>query len=197
MVILIGGVEYAGKTLMAQRLLEKYNFPYHSIDHLKMGLYRAGENCEYTPEDSAELIAEKLWGIIKGMIMTNVENKQNLIIEGCYLLPQYIKELDKLYEKEHNKPVISFYLGFSAGYIEKNFQNKILANRSVIEDRKYESKETLEEYIKENQKLRDLCGKYNAKYFEIQQDYDKELGQIYDWIDNQLAEATWIYKRKR
>ena len=38
MVILITGDTHTGKTLLAQRLLEKYKYPYLSIDLLKMGL---------------------------------------------------------------------------------------------------------------------------------------------------------------
>jgi len=73
MIILIGGVGYAGKTFMAQKLLEKYNYPYLSIDHLKMGLYRAEIECGFTPTDSTELISEKIWPILKGIIMTCIE----------------------------------------------------------------------------------------------------------------------------
>jgi putative acetyltransferase len=200
MIILIGGVGYAGKTLMAQRLLEKYNFPYLSVDHLKMGLYRSGDKCDFTPEDSAEAIGEKLWGILKGIILTNIENKQNLIVEGVYLLPKETSKLESEtggLEEDYKNQIISFCLGFSAGYIEKNFHELILGNKNAIEERLCESEQTLEEYIAENQKLRDLCGKYNVKYFEIQRDYNKEIGEIYDWVDNQLAEATWIYKRRR
>ena len=109
MIILIGGVGYAGKTLMAQKLLEKYHWPYLSTDHLKMGLFRADIGCGFTPEDSAEHIGEILWPILKGIIMTNVENRQNLIVEGIYLLPWRIRELDAEYFRE----VVSFYLLFS------------------------------------------------------------------------------------
>lgn len=42
MIILIGGASHTGKTNLAQKLLEKYQFPYLSIDHLKMGLIRSG-----------------------------------------------------------------------------------------------------------------------------------------------------------
>ena len=40
MVILITGASHTGKTLLAQRMLEKYKYPAFSIDHLKMGLIR-------------------------------------------------------------------------------------------------------------------------------------------------------------
>ena len=50
MVILIAGSSHTGKTLLAQKLLEKYKYPYLSIDHLKMGLIRS-ENTQLTVED--------------------------------------------------------------------------------------------------------------------------------------------------
>lgn len=43
MIILITGASHTGKTLLAQKLLEKYHYPYLSIDHLKMGLIRSGK----------------------------------------------------------------------------------------------------------------------------------------------------------
>ena len=33
MIILIAGASHTGKTLLSQRLLEKYHYPYLSIDH--------------------------------------------------------------------------------------------------------------------------------------------------------------------
>ena len=36
MIVLIAGASHTGKTLLAQKLLEKYGWPYLSIDHLKM-----------------------------------------------------------------------------------------------------------------------------------------------------------------
>lgn len=57
MVVLIGGASHTGKTALAQRLLEKYRYPYLSNDHLKMGLIRSG-NTEQTPmSDDADLTA--------------------------------------------------------------------------------------------------------------------------------------------
>ena len=48
MIILITGASHTGKTVLAQRMLEKYKYPYVSIDHLKMGLIRSG----YTDRDA-------------------------------------------------------------------------------------------------------------------------------------------------
>ncbi|WP_242069410.1 CynX/NimT family MFS transporter [Paenibacillus dendritiformis] len=114
-VSMVIGAALTGKTLMSQRLLEKYLIPYFSIDHLKMGLYRGDSSCGFTPLDSDEVIGEKLWPIIKGMIMTSIENNQNMIIEGCYILPRFIKD----FEKPYSENIISVFLGFSTNILKK------------------------------------------------------------------------------
>ena len=83
MIIIVTGASHSGKTVLAQRMLEKYKYPYLSIDHLKMGLIRSG-NTDLTPEDDDELEGY-LWPIVREMIKTAIENKQNLIVEGCYI----------------------------------------------------------------------------------------------------------------
>ena len=64
MIILIAGATHAGKTNLAQRLLEKYKYPYLSIDHLKMGLIRSG-NTDLTPESDDNALTAYLCNIFK------------------------------------------------------------------------------------------------------------------------------------
>ena len=59
MIILITGASHTGKTMLAQKMLEKYGYPYLSIDHLKMGLIRSG-NTNLTPEDSGRRLRLQL-----------------------------------------------------------------------------------------------------------------------------------------
>lgn len=98
MVIVITGASHTGKTLLAQRMLEQYAFPYLSIDHLKMGLIRSG-NTELTPEDDEELTAF-LWPIVREMMKTAIENRQNLIVEGCYIPFDWRQDLGEPYASE-------------------------------------------------------------------------------------------------
>lgn len=60
MIILITGASHTGKTLLAQKLMERYRYPVLSIDLLKMGLIRSGQT-QLTPEDD-ELLTPYLWG---------------------------------------------------------------------------------------------------------------------------------------
>ena len=73
MTILIMGASHTGKTALAQKLLEKYKYPYLSIDHLKMGLIRSG-NTTLTPVSDDQLLTEYLWPIVREMIKTAIEN---------------------------------------------------------------------------------------------------------------------------
>ena len=115
MIILITGASHTGKTLLAQRLLEKYKYPYLSIDYLKMGLIRSG-NTDLTPEDDEELTAY-LWPIVREIIKTAIENKQNLIVEGCYVPFDWRQSFDENYIAD-----ISFIcLAMSEEYIDKHF----------------------------------------------------------------------------
>ena len=95
MIILIAGTSHTGKTLLAQRLLEKYHYPYLSIDHLKMGLIRSG-NTDLTPMDDDKLTGY-LWPIVREMIKTAIENRQNLVVEGCYIPFDWKKDFSPEY----------------------------------------------------------------------------------------------------
>lgn len=83
MVLLIGGSSHTGKTLAAQRVLEKYSYPYLSIDHLKMGLIRSGM-CSLTPESSDGELTPFLWNIIRKS--SKPRSKTGKIWSDTYLL---------------------------------------------------------------------------------------------------------------
>ena len=74
MIVLITGASHTGKTLLAQRLLQKYQFPYISLDLLKMGLIRSGY-IHLKPEEDGPL-QDYLWPIVREIIKTAIENRQ-------------------------------------------------------------------------------------------------------------------------
>lgn len=168
MIILIGGSSHTGKTLMAQKLLEKYKFPYLSIDHLKMGLIRSGKT-NLTPENDEEL-TDYLWPIVREMIKTAVENRQNLIVEGCYIPFDWKKDFEEKY-LEHMR---YFCLIMTEKYIQKNF-SKIKGYANIIEKRVDDSACTKEMMIEENIKNFEMCQKYDCDYILIDDEYVIEI----------------------
>ncbi|MEL7001416.1 MAG: 2-phosphoglycerate kinase [Bacteroidota bacterium] len=183
MIILLGGVSHTGKTYLAQQLLEKYNMPYLSLDHLKMGLIRGEVSCGFTIDDSDIEIANRMWPIVKGMIETNIENGQHLIIEGCYLPPDAVRAL----KVEHSSYILETYIGFADEYIAENFDNLILAHRNIIEKRKYKEKRSINDFTEEHAVMRTMCKNNSLKYFEVDSDYMNTINEVLAFLDGELT----------
>lgn len=145
MVILITGASHTGKTVLAQKLLEKHHYPYISIDHLKMGLIRSG-NTELTPEDDDKL-TDYLWPIAREMVKTAVENHQNLIVEGCYIPFGWRKD----FGDDYLKNIRFICLAMTDEYIDAHY-NDIKGHASDVENRLDESYLNPEWIKAENQK---------------------------------------------
>lgn len=168
MIILISGASHTGKTLLAQRLLEKYHYPYLSVDHLKMGLIRSG-NTELTPMDDDKL-TQYLWPIVREMIKTAIENHQNLIIEGCYIPFDWAKDFSETYRNQ----ILYRCLIMSRKYIETHFAD-ICKYGSVIEQRLNDSGVDMHELICDNEKNLQLCLENGCDYILIDDSYPIDL----------------------
>ncbi len=171
MIILITGASHTGKTLLAQRMIEKYKYPCLSIDHLKMGLIRSGKT-NLTPEDDDEL-TDYLWPIVREIIKTAVENKQNLIVEGCYVPFDWRRSFD-----EHYLPSIRFIcLAMTDEYIDNNYE-LIVCHASDIEYRgddsdcikdslKKDNRNMIEGYCKLGEQITFIGGNYEEMIREL------------------------------
>ena len=164
MIIIITGASHTGKTALAQKMLEKYKYPYLSIDHLKMGLIRSG-NTELTPMDDYKL-TDYLWPIVREIIKTAIENKQNLIVEGCYVPFDWQKDFDPEY-----LCYIKYYcLAMSENYIRNHFA-EIKEYANIIENR-LDDDCTFESVLKENVKFLNLAKEYKVNYILIDDKYE-------------------------
>ena len=168
MVILITGASHTGKTFLAQKLLEKYKYPYLSIDHLKMGLIRS-VNTELTPMDDDKL-TQYLWPIVREIVKTAIENEQNLIVEGCYIPFDWQNDFDK----EYLDNIKYICLVMSEKYIQNNFVD-IKEYASVIENRLDDEYCTIESVMEDNQKILEALQKYSLPYILIDEKYEFDI----------------------
>lgn len=167
MVVLIAGASHTGKTVLAQKLLRKYGFPYLSIDHLKMGLIRSGCT-NLTPEDDPELTGY-LWPILREIVKTAVENRQNLVIEGCYISFDWAKD----FTEDYRKNIRYVCLVMTEEYIRSHF-SEILAHESDVEARE-EGSCTLEGLLMDNAETRRQCEEHRCTMLLIDREYDVDL----------------------
>ena len=195
MIILITGASHTGKTLLAQRMLEEYKYPYLSIDHLKMGLIRSGqttnerEQCDacvdiaerggvrrsqtsLTPEDD-DALTEYLWPIVREIIKTAIENKQNLIVEGCYVPFDWRKD----FTEEYSAVIRFICLAMTSDYIDKHFGD-IVGNSSVIEIRTDDSNCTLAALKEDNRRYYEGFQKTGEQVTLIDESFEQVIESL-------------------
>lgn len=168
MVVLISGATHTGKTVLAQKLLEQNHWPYLSMDHLKMGLIRSGQTT-LTPMDDGEMTAY-LWPIVREMVKTAIENKQNLIVEGCYIPCDWRKD----FEEPYLCNIRDCWLVMTETYIRDFFQ-EIQDHACDIEKRLDDSGLTQEQLIKENLYVHEGCEKHGCNLVLIEDSYPAHI----------------------
>ena len=168
MVTIITGASHTGKTLAAQRLIERHGIPCLSIDLLKMGLIRSG-NTSLTPLDPDEKLTPYLWGIVREMIKTAIENDQQLIVEGCYVPFDWEKD----FEPEYRREIRYVCLVMTERYIGEHFDD-ITAHESDIEKR-LTNDFTKEEALRENARFLRGCREHGLMPILIDERYDVDI----------------------
>ena len=173
MIILIGGASHTGKTVLAQQLLERYHYPYLSIDHLKMGLIRSGRT-DLTPCDDEKLTAY-LWPILREMIKTAIENEQNLIVEGCYIPFDWMESFEKAYLKQ----IRYCCLVMTNQYIESHFED-IRRHANDAERRLDDSGLSKADLMENNRRNLEGCRKFGLHHILIDEEYNvsEQIGGI-------------------
>ncbi|MBQ0167511.1 MAG: adenylate kinase [Treponema sp.] len=172
MIIIVTGTTHTGKTRYAQKLMEKLHIPYISQDHIKMGLIRSGYT-SLSPDSSDADMTAFLWPVTREIIKTAVENKQNLIVEGCYIPFTWKTDFDEEYLKE-----IKFIcLCFSERYITEHYQ-EIMKYEGIIENRIDDGYCTQDLLKRENERFRQGCMNNGLPFVLIDDDYEQTVESI-------------------
>lgn len=180
MIILIGGSSHVGKTLISQKLIEKYHFPCTSLDHLKMGFIRTGKT-ELTVEDDYQM-RYWLWPFAAEMVKTAIENNQNMILEGCYI-PVEWKES---FTEEYLDQIRCVYIVMSENYLRKNFH--LLSDYANVIEKRLDDELDLERLITCSKEFKEGCIQHNIPYIEIDKEYklDEILKGIYEIVERKI-----------
>lgn len=176
MIILITGASHTGKTFLAQRLLKKFKYPYMSIDHLKMGLIRSGKT-SLTLEDDDKL-TEYLWPIVREIMKTAIENQQNLIVEGCYIPPDWRKDFDEPYLQS----ILFVCLAMSDAYIDTHF-DAIMKHSCEIEKRLPDSHYTHDSLKADNHYYMSAFAQNGEQVTLIDASYEKTIRTLIKALD--------------
>ena len=133
-----------------------------------MGLIRS-ENTNLTVSEDKKL-TEYLWNIVKEIIKTNIENDQNIIIEGCYIPFDW----KKYFKENYLKKIKYICLIMTEEYIKNNF-NKIIEYENSIENRIVKGDININKIIEENKYNLEMCKRFQNKYILIDKKYKIDL----------------------
>ena len=104
------------------------------------------------------------------MIKTAIENKQNLIVEGCYIPFDWAKD----FEKEYLNSIKYYCLVMSEDYIRNHYAD-IKSYASIIESRLDDDDCTLESVIEDNRQVLELAIAHEVNYILIDDDYKIDI----------------------
>lgn len=101
------------------------------------------------------------------MIKTAIENKQNLIIEGCYIPFDW----EQYFTKEYLNNIKYYCLVMTENYIKNHFID-IKKYANVIEQRLDDAYCTLENVLEDNAHILKMAQQYNFHYILIDDKYE-------------------------
>ena len=110
------------------------------------------------------------------MLLTVAENRQHLIVEGCYLLPRLVDALPD----EAKADTLACFVGFSEGYLRSHFADGIVAHRNAMEMRGQGEERLPETFLQEHSYYRDECRRFGLPYVEIAEEYEWEMTAVLD-----------------
>ncbi len=107
MLLFIGGAARTGKSILARRLLTEMQFPFLSLDVLKMGLTRGVPEFAIDPDAGGLQVAERLWPLVREMSVSLLHDRIDYVFEG-EILPQHVAAL----RQTHPAQVRACFLGY-------------------------------------------------------------------------------------
>ena len=138
-----------------------------------MDLIRSG-NTSLTPEDDDALI-DYLWPIVREMIKTAIENRQHLIVEGCYIPFDWRNDFDEQYLSS----IRFICLAMTDNYIETHFE-EIKSHSTDIESRLNDSNCTIESLKEDNRKYVEGFRRVGDRVVLIDGNYEQTVETLLD-----------------
>lgn len=183
MLYLLAGSPRAGKTTLSKKFTLETGIPSFGLDYLKMGLARGAPSLGVNPNDGDLNIAKQIWPIVNGMALTYIENSEDYLLEGTYLLPEYVAELQQIYENQ----IRSCFMGYAEMDIKEKarhirdygIKNHEMDWSSDDEKEALEKAKFLQEF---SIHIKTGCNKYSLTYFESAMDHQKTISDVIQFL---------------
>ena len=127
------------------------------------------KNTDLTVFDD-DALTDYLWPIVREMIKTAIENRQDLIVEGCYVPFNWRQDFDEQYLAQ----IRFICLAMTEEYIESHF-DEIISHESEVEVRLVEADCTIAGLTADNKRYIDGFRKAGENVVIIDGDYEEAI----------------------
>ncbi len=185
MIYIVSGTSRSGKTIIAQKLMQKRGIPYLSLDWLVMGFTNGipeyGIHDKLWPDE----IAERLWDYLRAMLDSIIWSESDLVIEGEAVLPELIIE----FLEEHPSLVRVCFIGYAHVSVPQKVKEVYDYHRDKKDWLTKEPKKYVEDHIRNmveySKRIEKTCGQIGLSYFDTSKNFIKALDQAMEYLLNE------------
>jgi len=180
--IFIGGAARTGKGILSRRMLIERQFPFLSLDVLKMGLARGVPEFSIDPNAGGIQVAERLWPLVNEMSVSLLYDQMDQVFEG-EILPGNVEALRHAYPNQ----VRACFLGYSTiTPAQKLLEIRTHSGYPNDWPQEYTDVDLLRIINREiafSQYLQSECAKYSHfRYFDLSEHFMQILDQVVDYL---------------
>lgn len=182
MLYLLGGASRAGKGIVADRFLRELAIPYFSIDYLVSGLAKGFPVSQISHELPNIQRAEKVWPVLKPMLINILQAEKNYLVDGDAMLPRDLREL----LDEYPASVKACFVG----YVDAEPKQKLDEVRTFIGNTNNWTEGCTDAYLLQHiqamkdfsRYVQDECKEYNLQYFDVSCNFPETLKSVFDYL---------------
>jgi predicted kinase len=184
---LVGGAPRAGKSILAQRMLDECGVAYFPTDTLMMGLTTAVPQLGLQPADSPATRSPVMWPFLRGMAVKILENGEDYLLEGDVLMPAHCVEL----RERFGSAVSSCFLGYETVAAIAKVRD-IRCYAASREDWTNECDDAhllriVEEFKSLSERLRIECAQFGLAYFDGSRDMFSAIDKAVTYLRSSKA----------
>ena len=182
MLYLLGGAARSGKSITTRRILAEKGLPFFCLDHLAHGAANTIPQLQIDLDSDDACVGEQLWCLVKSIAKMMIKDRLDYLLEGAALQPKHANELLTEFPNE----VRAVFIGYAEADISEKFK-QIKTHGGGADDwmMKFEDaliKREVERLKMVSQVLRDECAKFEIRYIEMSQDFDKSTKEVIEYL---------------
>jgi len=182
MLIFIGGAARTGKGILSRRILTERQFPFLSLDVLKMGLARGVPEFSIDPDAGGIQVAERLWPLVKEMSVSLLHDQMDHVFEG-EILPKNVEVLRRAYPTQVRASFLGYCTITPVQKLHEIRKHSGYPNDWPQEHTDVDLLKIINREIKFSQYLQSECVKYHHfRYFDLSHNFMQMLDHVVDYL---------------